>query len=465
MARVTHPPPPDREVDVVVVGGGPGGEVCAGRLGAAGLEVAVVERELVGGECSFWACMPSKALLRPAEVLAEARRIPGAREAVTGPVDVAAVLTRRDEVIHHLDDSGMVPWLDARGVALVRGHGRLAGPRRVRVDDGEVLGARRAVVIATGSGPMIPPVPGLAEARPWTNREATTATAVPGHLAVIGGGVVAAEMAQAWSSLGAQVTVLIRGDGLLARDEPFAGAQVETALRDAGVDLRRRTEARRVAREPDGRVRLELTTGDALWADEVLVATGRVPRTADLGLETVGIEPGGSVEVDDHLRHGDHPWLFAIGDANGRSLLTHMAKHQAAVAADTILGRDVPGVLPGALAPHVVFTDPQVAAVGHTLASARDAGLRVREVCVGTSANAGGSFYGRGAPGTSQLVVDEDRGVVVGATFTGAEIAEWLQAATVAVVGEVPLARLRYAVPAFPTRNEVWLQLLEQLGP
>jgi len=454
---------PDREVDVVVVGAGPGGEVCAGRLGEAGLEVVLVERERVGGECSFWACMPSKALLRPAEVLAEARRVPGAREAVTGPLDVAAVLARRDEVIHDGDDSGMVPWLDARDVELVRGHGRIAGPRAVRVDDGPTLTARRAVVVATGSGPAMPPVPGLAEARPWTNREATTAREVPGHLAVIGGGVVAAEMSQAWASLGAAVTVLVRGDDLLQRDEPFVREEVAAGLRDLGVDVRRRTEARRVERGPDGRVHIDL--GDeALWADELLVATGRVPHTADLGLDTVGITPGEYVEVDAHLRRPDLPWLYAIGDANGRSLLTHMAKHHARVAADTILGRAVPGVLPGRLAPHVVFTDPQVAAVGHTLASAQEAGLRVREVRVGTSANAGGSFYGRGARGTSQLVVDEDRGVVVGATFTGSEIAEWLQAATIAVVGEVPLERLAYAVPPFPTRNEVWLRLLEELG-
>ena len=448
----------EREVDVVVIGAGAPGEVIAGRLGEAGVEVAVVEERLVGGECSFFACMPSKALLRPLEVAAEARRVPGV---ATGGLDVDAVLARRDEVVHDLDDATQVPWLEERGVILVRGHGRLDGERRVRVGD-DVLVARRAVVVATGSSATIPPVPGLADARPWTNIEATTAKRVPRRLFVLGGGVVGVEMAQAWSSLGSQVTLVHRGDRLIEREEPFAGAQVEEALRAAGVDVRLATEVSAVGR--NGAVRVEL--GDeSVEADEILVAIGRTPRTADVGLDTIGIEPGGHLRVDDSLRvPGHETWLYAVGDVNGRALLTHMGKYQARLAADSILGKEVQLRSDGGASPRVIFTDPQVGAVGLTLAAASEKALPVRAVDVETSGNAGGSFVGRGAPGTARLVVDEERRVVVGATITGSEVAEALHAATIAVVGKVPLEDLWHAVPSFPTRSELWLRLLEEYG-
>lgn len=449
----------ERAFDVVVIGAGAPGEVVAGRLGKAGLDVAIVEERLVGGECSFYACMPSKALLRPLEVAAEARRVPGVAE---GPLDVAAVLARRDEVVHDLDDSTQVPWLEERGVALVRGHGRLDGERRVRVGD-DVLVARRAVVVATGSSATIPPVPGLADARPWTNIEATSAKQVPGRLFVLGGGVVGVEMAQAWSSLGSQVTLVHRGNRLIEREEPFASAQVEAALREAGVDVRLGASVATVSR--NCAVRVELDGGEAVEADEILVAIGRTPRSANVGLETVGLEPGMHVPVDDSLRvPGHEAWLYAVGDVNGRALLTHMGKYQARLAADAILGRDVRLRSDGTASPRVIFTDPQVGAVGLTLAAAEEDGLRVRAVEVETSGNAGGSFVGRGAPGTARLVVDEDRGVVVGATITGSEVAEALHAATIAVIGEVPLDDLWHAVPSFPTRSELWLRLLEAYG-
>jgi dihydrolipoamide dehydrogenase len=448
----------EREVDVVVIGAGAPGEVIAGRLGEAGVEVAVVEERLVGGECSFFACMPSKALLRPLEVAAEARRVPGV---ATGGLEVDAVLARRDEVVHDLDDSTQVPWLEERGVILVRGHGRLEGERRVRVGD-DVLVARRAVVVATGSSATIPPVPGLTDAQPWTNIEATTAKRVPRRLFVLGGGVVGVEMAQAWSSLGSQVTLVHRGDRLIEREEPFAGAQVEEALRAAGVDVRLATEVSAVGR--NGAVRVEL--GDeSVEADEILVAIGRTPRTADVGLDTIGIEPGGHLRVDDSLRvPGHETWLYAVGDVNGRALLTHMGKYQARLAADSILGKEVQLRSDGGASPRVIFTDPQVGAVGLTLAAASEKGLPVRAVDVETSGNAGGSFVGRGAPGTARLVVDEERRVVVGATITGSEVAEALHAATIAVVGKVPLEDLWHAVPSFPTRSELWLRLLEEYG-
>ena len=450
----------ERTFDVVVIGAGAPGEVIAGRLGEAGVRVAIVEERLVGGECSFFACMPSKALLRPGELAAEAARVPGV---ATGPLDAAAVLARRDEVVHDLDDSTQIPWLEERGVTLVRGHGRLAGERRVRVGD-DVLVAQRAVVVATGSSATIPPVPGLADARPWTNIEATTAKHVPGRLFVLGGGVVGVEMAQAWSTLGSKVTLVHRGDRLIEREEPFASEQVEASLRAAGVDVRLEASVASVSR--NGTVRAELEGGvGVVEADEILVSIGRTPRTADIGLETVGLEPGKHVGVDESLRVPGHEgWLYAVGDVNGRALLTHMGKYQARLAADAILGKEVRIRSDGGASPRVIFTDPQVGAVGLTLAAAEEAGLTVRAVDVETSGNAGGSFVGRGAPGTARIVVDEENGVLAGATITGAEVAEALHAATIAVVGRVPLEDLWHAVPSFPTRSELWLRLLEAYG-
>jgi pyruvate/2-oxoglutarate dehydrogenase complex dihydrolipoamide dehydrogenase (E3) component len=453
----------EQEFDVVVVGGGPAGEVCAGRLGDHGLEVVLVEDELVGGECSYYACMPSKGLLRPGELLAEVQRVPGAREAVTGELDVEATLKRRDEIVHDFDDSGQEEWLDGKDVTLVRGHGRLDGERRVVVDD-QALIARRAVVVAAGTGALIPPIPGLRESKPWASRDATTAKAAPERLLILGGGVVGVEMAQAWSTLGSRVTLVEAEERLIVREEEFASQQVADSLTERGVDVRLGGKATSVKRE-NGTVTVELEGGDEVGGDELLVAIGRQPHTDDLGLDTVGMEPGQPIEVDERMRSTAHDWLYAIGDVNGRSLLTHMGKYQARLLAERLAGRsDVPATQDGPVAPRVIFTDPQVAAVGHTLGSARDAGLDVRTVDVTTSGNAGGSFTGRDTPGTTRLVIDEHRKVVVGATFVGVEVADFLHAATIAVVGEVPVERLWHAVPSFPTRSEVWLNLLEKYG-
>jgi dihydrolipoamide dehydrogenase len=449
--------------DVIVIGAGPSGEVAAGDLAAQGRSVAVVEAALVGGECAFYACMPSKALLRPAEVLAEARRVPGAAEAITGSLDVAATLARRDEVIHSLDDGSKVSWLDEHGITLIRGHGRLAGERCVSVGD-QRYEARSAVVVAVGSAAAIPPIRGLADSRPWTNREVTTAREIPASLIVLGGGVVGVEMAQAYSELGASVTIVEALDRLVSGEEAFVAGELGAAFREMGIDIRLGVTAESIGRA-GGVVKVELSDGRFVEAEEILVAVGRRPLTDDLGLETVGLSPGEAIEVDDTLRVPGLPWLFAIGDVNGRSLLTHMATYQARVAAQVIVGHEARATRDDHGAPRVIFTDPQVAAVGLTLQGALDSGINARAYDVATSDTAGASFHGRNTPGTSRLVVDEDRSIIVGATFTGTEVAEWLHAATIAVVGEIPMALLREAIPAFPTRSEVWLRLLERSSP
>jgi dihydrolipoamide dehydrogenase len=452
----------DRSFDVVIIGAGPAGEVCAGRLADGGLDVAIVEQHLVGGECSFYACMPSKALLRPGQALAEARRVPGAAEAVTGELDLEAVFRRRDKAAHDFSDEEQLPWLEERDIALLRGHGRLAGERAVEVGD-ERLSARRAVVVATGTKAVMPPIPGLREANPWTNREATTASEAPDSLIVLGAGTSGIELADAYASLGTDVTVIEAGPRVLAREEPFAGEEVCAALAHRGVTIHVDTSATAVSRA-DGRVTIELDDGSSVSADEILIAVGRQPHTDDLGIEALGLEAGKPIEVDDALRVPGHDWLYAIGDVNGRVLLTHMGKYQGRIAADRILGREAPLRSDGPLSPRVTFTEPQVAAVGHTLASAKEAGIDARAVDVSTQGNAGGSFIGKGAPGTARIVVDEQRRVIVGATFTGVEVAEALHAASIAVIAEVALDDLWHAVPCFPTRSELWLKLLEAYG-
>lgn len=469
--------------DLIVIGAGPVGENVADRAKQDGLSVLVVESELVGGECSYWACMPSKALLRSGSALRAARAVAGSEEAVTGELDVAAVLKRRDSFTSSWDDQGQVSWLEGIGIDLARGHGRISGPRRVTVTapDGSTTEheAAHAVAVSTGTAALLPDIPGLAEAQPWTSREATSVEVVPSSIVVIGGGVVAAEMATAFASLGSAVTVVARS-GLLTGQEPFAGELVGDSLTDMGVDVRLGASPSRVTRDGD-EVTVELTDGSAVTAAEVLVATGRTPRTEDLGLDTVGLEAGAYLDVDDTMLvtgevNAETPWLYAVGDVNHRALLTHQGKYQARAAGEVIAARATGGTVDDSpwgvhvatadhrAVPQVTFTDPEVASVGLTAKAAEEAGIRTRVVDYDLGSVAGASLHADGYTGKARMVVDEDRGVIVGVTFVGQDVAELLHSATIAVVGEVPLTRLWHAVPSYPTISEVWLRLLETYG-
>jgi pyruvate/2-oxoglutarate dehydrogenase complex dihydrolipoamide dehydrogenase (E3) component len=474
-------PGPGEIYDVIVIGTGPIGQTVADRARAAGLSVAAVERELVGGECSYWACIPSKAMLRPVTALADARRVGGAREAVAGPVDAAATFARRDWWVSNWNDEGQANFLKGIGADLIRGHGRLAGARRVAVEtpDGPLvtLTARHAVAICTGSAPVFPELADLAEARTWTNREATDAHEVPRRLVIVGGGGVGVEMATAWHGLGSAVTLLAKADGLLPRMEPFAGEMITRAFTEGGIDVRIGAMVTGIRRPRGaGPVTLTMEDGSDLEADEVLFATGRRPLTDDIGLQTVGLEPGSWLEVDDTcaVRALEDKWLYALGDVNRHALLTHQGKYQARIAGAVIAARAAgQPVDPAPWGPHAVtadhhavpqvfFCDPQAGAVGLTADQAERAGHRIRVVDVNTGEKvAGAGLYADDYTGRARMVVDEDHGCLLGVTMVGPGVEELLHSATIAVAGQVPVSRLWHAFPAFPSVSEVWLRLLE----
>ncbi|GAA3764432.1 NAD(P)/FAD-dependent oxidoreductase [Microbacterium kribbense] len=466
------------EYDLIVIGAGAVGENVAERAVAGGMSTVIIESELVGGDCSYWACMPSKALLRSAAAVRAAQNLDGAKQAVTGDLDVAGVLRRRNWITSDWHDDGQVRWLEDAGIELARGHGALVGAKRVAVtgQDGAVteLTARHAVAICTGSAAMLPDIPGLREIDPWTSRDATSARVVPRSLAIIGGGVVACEMATAYAGFGTKVTMAVHSR-LLGHNEPFAGDAVRESLEGMGVTVRTGVGVIR-AHRTDRNAVLTLSDGGRIVAEQVLVATGRVPRTGDIGLEHVGLTPADWLSVDDTMLVAGSDWLYAVGDVNHRALLTHQGKYQARAAGDVIAARaagnavaDGPWGRHVATADHgyvpqVTFTDPEVASVGVTEAEARAAGRRIRVLDYDLAWVAGASAHSDRYRGQARAIVDEDRRVLIGATFVGPDVGEMLQSATIAIVGEVPIDRLWHAVPAYPTVSEVWLRWLEAYG-
>lgn len=496
------PQAPEREFDVIVIGAGAVGENVADRVVQGGLTAVLVEAELVGGECSYWACMPSKALLRPGTALHGAQSVPGAGQAVTRTLDAAAVLKRRDYFTANWQDDSQVKWVQDTGIELVRGRGRITAPYTVEVAgaDGNThqLKARHAVVLATGSTPTQPPIDGLADLRVWGTREATSAKEVPERLAVLGGGVAGTELAQAFARLGSGVTLVARS-GLLGSFPSEASSLVAAALRADGVEVRLNTATESIHKNDDGTFTLtlrtqpppgqtqeDLTPGEqaTVTADKVLVSTGRHAALAGLGLESVGLEAqdGQPLKLTTdstglvHGTIGEEAWLYAVGDAAGKNFFTHQGKYEARTTGDAIAAR-AKGELKGTpdawsryaqtanqhAVPNVVFTDPELAAVGRTVEQARKDGYSVASVELPIQV-AGSSLHSEHYEGWAQLVVDEERRVLLGATFAGPDVGELLHAATIAVVGEVPLERLWHAVPSYPTVSEVWLRLLEKYG-
>jgi pyruvate/2-oxoglutarate dehydrogenase complex dihydrolipoamide dehydrogenase (E3) component len=468
----------DQEFDVVVVGGGVGGVAAVRNLASAGLSVALVEDRLIGGECRYWACNPTRTLVRPIEVFNLAKAVPGVREAVSDEgLDVPAVLAKRDAIIEHLSDHSQVSSLRRAGVAVFHGFGRLTGHRTVRVASAEnteiVLTARHAVVVATGTRPNVPEVAGLAQARPWTNRDLATMTQVPPRTLLVGGGVVGVEFATILAGLGSAVTLLVRGNCLLHNCEPEAGELVEQSLRSKGVKIQFETELSAVARPDAGGPVTATFHGQTIEVDEIVLATGRRVNTDDIGLETVGLPVGGFVSVNDHLQAigVTGGWLYAVGDTTGRALLSHISTYHGRVAADIIAARAAGRELSenelsvrdnGSVA-QVIFTDPQVAEVGRTERQARAAGFSVRtRTARYPEAVSRLALFRDGFEGWAKLVIDAPTNTLLGATFVGPEFSELVQAATVAVVAKVPTGLLRHAVAPHPTVNQVWDPLLAE---
>jgi dihydrolipoamide dehydrogenase len=472
----------EQTYDIVVIGSGPSGRELSLHSTKNGFSVALIESELVGGDCAYWSCVPSKALLRPPEALEEARQVDGARQAAVGNLGVESVLRRRNFYVDNWDDHNLTKMMEEGGVHIIRGHGRLDGRKRVIVTSTDgvstTLVACHAVVLSTGSTSTIPDVPGLVQANPWNSRNASSAKKVPQRLAIMGDGAVACEMADIWSSLGAKVTILSRSEKILGRFEPFVGDQIAAAFAKRGIMIQTKVNVVKVKRStPKEPVKIELDNGTMIEADELLVAIGRTPKTGDIGLETVGLKPQQWLDVDDTcLVQGldENDWLYAIGDINHRALLTHIGKYQGRACAKAILARvrgsvidDHSGWSRSAatadhyMIPQVLFTDPQAASVGLTDKDAKRLGLNTRSIDSEMGMVVGAQLHTDGYAGHARLVIDIDKNIIVGATFLGPQVSELLHSASIAVVGQVPIDRLWHAVPSFPTISEVWIQLLE----
>ena len=451
----------NHEVDVVVIGMGPGGEEVAGRLAVAGLSVVGVERELVGGECPYWGCVPSKMMIRGSTLIAETRRAdPYAGRSSIEP-DLAFVAKRiRDEATDTWDDQVAADRFEGKGGRLVRGSATLAGPGRVVVGD-DTFVAARGVVVASGSAPVVPPIEGLADSRYWTNREAISAEQAPASLVVLGGGSIGAELAQMFARYGSAVTIVEGTDRLLPPEEPEAGEVVATALRADGVTLALGAKAVRVSRDAEN-VTVDLEDGTSVSGAELLVSVGRHARVAELGVDSVGLDPKArAIEVDERMRAAERLW--AVGDVTGVGAFTHMAMYQAGIAIDDILGRPGPTADYTGLA-RVTFTDPEVGSVGLTERAAREQGVPVRTGTSQVSSSARGWIHGPGNAGFIKLVADGDRGLLVGATSVGPWGGEVLSMLTLAVHARVPVSTLRTMIYAYPTFHRGVLDALTDLG-
>ncbi|MGI9156046.1 MAG: dihydrolipoyl dehydrogenase family protein [Marmoricola sp.] len=434
-----------RSCDVVVIGLGPGGEATATALAEAGLSVVGIDERLVGGECPYFGCIPSKMIIRAADSLAEGRRIGEFAGTAEVHPDWTPVATRvRDEATSDWDDKVAVERLEDAGVTFVRGHARLAGPKVVEVD-GQRFEAGKGVVLNPGTSPSAPPIDGLADTPYWTNREVLRIDSLPASMAVIGGGPLGAELAQAIARFGVRVSVLEAGERILGPDEPEAGALLADVFAREGIQVLTGVTITSVSYD-EGHFSIDLEN-QTIEVDKLLVAAGRRPNLADLGLDTVGLDPDAhTVEVDERMRAADGLW--AIGDVTGKGAFTHMSMYQSDIAVRDILGQDGPTAQYHAV-PHVTFTDPEVGAVGMTEQQARDTGLNVRVGCTDLASSARGWIAK--AEGLVKLVEDADRGVLVGATAVGPSGGEILSMLTTAVHAEVPTETLKSMIYAYPT--------------
>ena len=441
-----------QEFDVIVIGLGPGGEDLAGQLAASGQQVLGIESHLVGGECPYYGCIPSKMIIRAADLLQEGRRINTmAGTAVITP-DYSIVADRiRDEATDDWNDQVAVDRFVGKGGTFVRGRGQLDGPGRVAVGE-ETYAARLGVVLATGTSPAIPPVPGLAEAAPWTNRDVFKIREVPESLIVIGGGAIGLELAQAFSRFGCMVTVVEALDRILAPEEPESSELVAKVLRAEGIDIRTGSAAGSVSRGADG-VLLTLADGSEIRADEILVAAGRTPNVRGIGLDSVGLDETArpTFTVDERMRVNGVDGLWAIGDIAGKGAFTHMAVYQAGVAFDDITGVSSPRVAQDHAVSRVTFTDPEVGSVGMTEAQALAAGLNVKVGSANSATSSRGWLHGEGNEGLMKLIVDADKGILVGATSVGPRGGDVLSMFNLAVHARVPVAQLQSMIYAYPT--------------